>query len=130
MKRKTWTNLLGSFCLLIGFMMCFTSCDNSGSGVSGNAPQSVAGKTFKIINAQGEHVWTIEFSSNTSASIHRLFEHTSSSPTYGKYEKTGPDSATLQLGSSEGNYTQNWALIFISPNEGTVNTQGMTFTLF
>ena len=132
MKKLFKTYHIALLSLMLCTFLSMTSCGGgAGSLEVGNAPVSVAGKTFKIYNKQGKHTWTVTFQSgNTTKSVSREFDNDAVAPTFAKYTKTGAHSATLQLGTSEDNFTNNWALIFASPNEGTVNTTGMTFTLF
>ena len=135
LTMKKLIRMFGIGLLLLCAICGTTSCNRSGYEPdpivvdTGNAPLDVSGKTMKIFNTKGEHVWTIVFTSNSSAQVSRLFSHDEPVPTNAQYQKTGSDSATLHL-SGEQMSGKDFSLIFISPNQGTANTKGMTFTLF
>lgn len=130
MKKLFCTYRVGLFCMMLCSMFILASCN--GGGVSGNAPKDVKGKTFNLINKSGKHIWTIEFSSNSSARVTRLFDHEKEAPTNASYQKTGDDSALLQLLYFDGSIYSEFSLLFASPNQGaaTGNSTGTTFTLF
>ena len=131
MKTKYYFGFVG---LLLCFVVCLSSCE--GGGIGGNAPKSVAGKTMEIQNDEGNLLWTIKFSSNSSASIELSSSHISYSYSSISYKKTGSESATLQIKEAyEDGYRMygtediNYSLIFTSPNQGIANSR-YTFTLF
>ena len=146
MKKLLSKFRVGYFCMMLCSLLLMTSCEKDGktgnalndskeetSNIStGNAPKDVNGKTLNILNNKGEHVWTIIFSSNNSAQVKRLFYNDKPAPTNAKYSKTNDDAALLQTLNSDGSIYTEWALLFVSPNQGTAtNASGlMTFTLF
>lgn len=114
--------------MMLCSMFILASCE--GGGASGNAPKDVKGKTMKVFNKQGEHAWTIVFSSNSSANVTRHFSHEKKAPTNASYKKTSDDSAVLQLLYSDGSIYTEYSLLFASPNQGTATGNAInTFTL-
>lgn len=116
--------------LLLYSAMFFSSCEG---GVSGNAPSNVAGKTIEILGSEGDPLYTISFSSNTSAKITYLYDVKGTYSSI-KYKKTGAESATIQIKGLTcedwfKNIDENLSLIFASPNQGIVNSR-WSFTIF
>ena len=136
----------GLFALLLGSMVFMTACDKKSSDKdlddeeeiekieNGKAPKSVAGMTLKIYNSLGEHVWTIDFQSNKSATVQRLFSYDEPAPNIATYSKTDDDSAVLYMSYNEEQSFKEFALAFETPNNGSAiptNTgKVMSFTLF
>ena len=119
----------GFLCMffLLGSMLFLSSCENS----SGYAPKNISGKTMRMnFMDDGTFMWEIRFSSNSSATIKGPFDEEVCKSI--QYEKTGSNSATIQMSveyyGKTNNY--NYSLIFISPNEGTANVGTYRFTLF